>query len=389
MPHECFISSSTHSTPPTQYDTLYTAFMRIHNIASRVMGPGKKVVVTPDLQLYDMAMRLWIERADIRDKFLFRPSELHVALWALTALGKYVEGSGIDQVWIEAGLYSPKTVTQILNGKNLYRSLEAHIVTLLFLYDLYFKSFLAKEPVEKLFLNDVSIRLKEAYQNDVCSSVESRLNFKDAVMETIGVFNSRGILVKLEEFEDNANDIQKYILNYIKQFETILQSVRATRQRDLLLHLESTEALIEYFFTHDHQNYARLLPIYIVKMQETQKKGVTNGAAGFTSIAPDHGIEHENRKLKVTEGIVGITQNEKALDRYFLIAPEVAKLADEFEQQYGMNSDVCRKQHHEITGGRLARVTKNAAKLKQVIVVHGDPFLSGKFTINSEKQISH
>ena len=157
--------------------------MRIHNIASRVMGPGKKVVVTLDLQLYNMAMRLWIERADIRDKFLFRLGELHVALWALTALGKYVEGSGIDQAWIEEGLYSPTTVIQILNGKNLYRSLEAHIVTLLALYDLYFKSFLAKEPADKLFLNDVSIRLREAYQNDVCSSVENRLNLKDAVRD--------------------------------------------------------------------------------------------------------------------------------------------------------------------------------------------------------------
>ena len=103
---------------------------------------------------------------------------------------------------------------------------------------------------------------------------------------------------------------------------------------------------------------------------------VTKGAAGFTSITPDRGIEHENRKLKVTRGIVGITQNEKALDRYLLIAPEVAKLVDEFEQQYRMNSDVCRKQYHEITGGKLAKVTKNAAKLKQVIVDHGHPFLS-------------
>ena len=64
------------------------------------------------------------------------------------------------------------------------------------------------------------------------------------------------------------------------------------------------------------------------------------------------------------------------MDRYFLIAPEIAKLVDEFEQQYGMNSDVCRKQHLEITGGKLVRVTKNAAKLKQVIVDHGDPFLT-------------
>ena len=41
-----------------------------------------------------------------------------------------------------------------------------------------------------------------------------------------------------------------------------------------------------------------------------------------------------------------------------------------------MNSNVCRKQHHEITGGKLVKVMKNAAKLKQVIVDHGDPFLS-------------
>ena len=196
-------------SPPTQYDTLYAAFMRIRNITSCVIGPGKKVVLTLDLQLYDMAMRLWIERADMRDTFLFHPGEPHVALCALTALRKYVEGSGIDQVWIEAGLYLPTTVTQILNGKNLYRSLEAHIVTLLALYDLYFKSFLAKEPVQKLFLSDVSICLREAYQNDVCSFLENHLNLKDAVTETIGVFNSRCILVKLEEFEDNANDIQK------------------------------------------------------------------------------------------------------------------------------------------------------------------------------------
>ena len=33
----------------------------------------------------------------------------------------------------------------------------------------------------------------------------------------------------------------------------------------------------------------------------------------FTSIVPDHAIEHENRKLKVLREIIGITQNEKSL----------------------------------------------------------------------------
>ena len=47
------------------------------------------------------------------------------------------------------------------------------------------------------------------------------------------------------------------------------------------------------------------------------------GVAGFTSVAPYHAIEHENRALKVIGGIVGITKNEKALDKLFLIALEM------------------------------------------------------------------
>lgn len=82
--------------------------------------------------------------------------------WALAALGKYVEGSGIDQAWVEAGLYSPTTVTQILNGEHLYRGLEAHIVTLLALYHLYFERFLSDKPEEKTFLQNASTSLEQA-----------------------------------------------------------------------------------------------------------------------------------------------------------------------------------------------------------------------------------
>ena len=54
---------------------------------------------------------------------------------------------------------------------------------------------------------------------------------------------------------------------------------------------------------------------------------------------PDHAIEHENRAFKVIGGIVGITQHEKALDKLFLIAPEMSKLLDEFAKEYDMGSN--------------------------------------------------
>ena len=50
-------------------------------------------------------MQLWEADENIHEQFIFRPGELHVVFWALAALGKYIEGSGIDQAWVEAGLY--------------------------------------------------------------------------------------------------------------------------------------------------------------------------------------------------------------------------------------------------------------------------------------------
>ena len=75
-------------------------------------------------------------------------------------------------------------------------------------------------------------------------------------------------------------------------------------------------------------------------------------------------------------GIVGITQNEKALDKFFLIAPELSKLLHEFAAEYGSDNNDKRTQHHEITGGKLSRMMKNARKLTDVFREHGDPFMA-------------
>ena len=47
--------------------------------------------------------------------------------------------------------------------------------------------------------------------------------------------------------------------------------------------------------------------------------------------------------LKVIGGIVGISQNEKALDKFFLIAPELSKFLYEFAAEYGSDNNEQRK----------------------------------------------
>ena len=46
----------------------------------------------------------------------------------------------------------------------------------------------------------------------------------------------------------------------------------------------------------------------------------------FTSIGSDHALEQNNRMMKTIGGIVGLTQNQSPLNRYFMIAPVLNQL---------------------------------------------------------------
>lgn len=58
---------------------------------------------------------------------------------------------------------------------------------------------------------------------------------------------------------------------------------------------------------------------------------MSKGMAGFT----DHGIELKTGN-KVIGGIVEITQDEKALDKFFLVAPELSYMIHEFATEYAL-----------------------------------------------------
>ena len=79
-----------------------------------------KTIVTLDLQLYSKCMQLR-EKNDILESFIFRLGELHVVFAMLKVLGKYILDSGIDTLFVEAGMYGPTTLGHIIEGKHMKR----------------------------------------------------------------------------------------------------------------------------------------------------------------------------------------------------------------------------------------------------------------------------
>ena len=119
---------------PTDFSNLYSALKVCQSIAAS--AENRKTIVSMDLQLCAKSMRLK-SKDDINSDFIFRSGELHAVFAFLKVIGKYIENSGLDLVFIESGIYGPTTLNQILQGKHMKRSIEAYLCLYLALFKLY------------------------------------------------------------------------------------------------------------------------------------------------------------------------------------------------------------------------------------------------------------
>ncbi|KAK3733417.1 hypothetical protein QZH41_012174, partial [Actinostola sp. cb2023] len=100
-----------------------------------------------------------------------------------------------------------------------------------------------------------------------------------------------------------------------------------------------------FFFALDHVNYARWIPIHIRDMkslpesikEQFQEQGhwvLSKTNNKFSAIPLDQAHEQENKNVKSSGGAVGLTENPVAFRRWMLSGPELARLLQQFEDQY-------------------------------------------------------
>ena len=80
----------------------------------------------------------------------------------LRTIGAFIEDSGLDMCWIEAEIYGPGTVKQILEGNHVKRGEVAHIVTLQALFALYQKAFFQSSQEDSRVIADLSKEVANA-----------------------------------------------------------------------------------------------------------------------------------------------------------------------------------------------------------------------------------
>ena len=104
------------SSSPTDRAVQLKFLTQLESLTKHVCGQATKCIVTVDMGLYKPIQQLLISRADLGGRWILRPGELHTAFAFIRAVGCFVDGTGIPDLW--SSVYSDSTVSSILAGKN-------------------------------------------------------------------------------------------------------------------------------------------------------------------------------------------------------------------------------------------------------------------------------
>ena len=157
------------------------------------------------------------------------------------------------------------------------------------------------------------MRVKKGDKQDITAKQE----------ELAQTITSTVLASKMEHFDADHEDspLFKFTRRYMAMVMEMMTFIRAVRTGDWDLHLEALQLFVKYFFAHDMLKYARMIPVYLAEMEmvketdpeiyhEFQKGSwVVNKNAKVASCAvgTDHALEHVNRSMKVSSGLIGST----------------------------------------------------------------------------------
>jgi hypothetical protein len=163
--------------------------------------------------------------------------------------------------------------------------------------------------------------------------------------------------------------------------------LRSLRPADFDMNVDALYRMIPWWFALNHTHYARWLPIHVRDMRELEKKApevaesfkqgsftVTKTTRIFSAIAIDQAHEQNNAMVKGDGGAVGLTENAKALRRWMISGPEMARLVNEFEASIAPEAGSESRYHHEAQKNYQVAFHQDVKSLVQVLEELGNTF---------------
>ena len=317
--------------------------------AVEVLNPGQVPVLACDQPLCSLAKQIqWTWPESYGEKqFVIMFGGLHIEMAILKVLGDLLDESGWTGALTQAGIAGAGTADSFLKAAHVTRTRRAHQVTASCLY---------------LLMQKAYVKYEEEAEGEVMSLEDWRTNRAAACPQ----FKFWSIILQLEL--------------------TLMIYVRAIREGNFMLYIESLTKIVPWFFALDHTHYSRWVPIHLRDMVSLKEyhpdiyeefmKGnftVKKSKHVFSALAIDHAHEQNNASVKGDGGAVGLTENPSALRCWMVSGPEMARLIGEFESSITEKQDSDYRHHEQKRHSQIA-FARDVKALSTAMEDMGNPF---------------
>lgn len=226
--------------PVTEYATVYTALKNFQNILEQLRQ--SHIAITCDEGVYHIAREIMLQRPAEFQNIVLCMGSFHLIKVTLACIGKYLRGSGAENVWIESGIFGINVVESVLNGTNYARSLKGIC--------------LLAEAMERLQLTEyLNENGTDRYQNEFALLQKLKVlvakQEQNGSQESLETFKQCSqMLSDFEKFKaerKTQNENFAFWDNFLQLVSVLKDVIRADREGLWTLHLHSVQRILPLF----------------------------------------------------------------------------------------------------------------------------------------------
>ncbi|KAL2081649.1 hypothetical protein ACEWY4_023502 [Coilia grayii] len=266
----------------------------------------------------------------------------HVQMNFSKVIGQHLADSGLRDIFEESGVF--------MKGKGWNRVSRAHKLAFEALWRILWPTFLQWVDDNDCTIDNSCIQLADAISEHIrCEEIETAAGcYEELVLKVEKVQDL------LAEFDKANKDKPTFTFwrQYMELVSILLAFTRALRSGDWKLYMSAFKSMMPWFAAYDHTHYTRWGAVFIADMEHLAQKapqvykGFLDGDFvaketnhSFNNVPFDLCLEHINKTGKVAGGLVGITRNESARNRWSITYNERASLAQDTRSLFCLTHD--------------------------------------------------
>ena len=317
--------------PPTDLGTVYTTLLRLKETEG--MLGQEHIQVFFDMGLLTKALEITWSRPNELKSVIPCEGGMHLLMSVSSAVGFLYGDAGLKCLLHELGFFAAGTVKMRHVGKDFDMAMYGLKLVDEALHTRFYRHFLIWCERSENKISEELMALVERLANSLSEgeTTETEQCISDLKSEIVS-----NLQPLLDEFRREGrsvsptfrvwNDFLTRVLRPIKMF------ISATRKGCWSVHQETKMQLLPFLFATNHTNYAhyltvslflmKLLPAEVLNSFQASHFVAKLSSGKFNSVWLDCTIEAtENKALKGSGGIIGLTLKGSALVRWFMVMP--------------------------------------------------------------------